>query len=81
MAVAPMVVRERSWLGGWPTMKHCSWLARLAVLVWLAWLGLVGMMLGFLRLRVWHPHFLPIAAVLILLPVAAIALFFAGLGG
>ena len=42
-------------------MLRSSWLARLAVLVWLAWLALVGMMLGLLWLRVWHPHFLPIA--------------------
>ena len=43
-------------------MKHVSWLVRLAVLVWVTWLGLVGLMLGLLRLRVWHPHFLPVVS-------------------
>jgi hypothetical protein len=64
--------------GGCPLISSLSWLARLAVLAWLAWLGLVGLMLGMLWLRVWHPHYLPFAAALVLLPVASIALLFAG---
>jgi hypothetical protein len=59
-------------------MKRSSWLARLAFLVWAAWLALVGLVLGMVRLRIWHPHFLPVTAALALLVAAALALFVAG---
>ena len=59
-------------------MKGSSWLARLAVLVWISWLGLVGFLLGLLRLDVWHPHFLPILAMLLLLAASVLSLFAAG---
>jgi hypothetical protein len=59
-------------------MNRISWLTRLAVLVWLAWLGLVGTMLGMLKLQVWHPHFLPITAPLVVLLFSGLALLVAG---
>jgi hypothetical protein len=59
-------------------MKHSSWLVRLAVLVWVAWLMLVGLMLGLLRLRVWHPHFLPVTTVFALLVAAGVAFLVVG---
>jgi hypothetical protein len=59
-------------------MTHVSWLVRLAVLVWVAWLMLVGLMLGLLRLRVWHPHFLPVTTVFALLVAAGVAFLVVG---
>jgi hypothetical protein len=59
-------------------MKRDSWLVRLAVLVWVTWLGLVGLMLGLLRLRVWHPHFLPVVALFTVFLVAGLALLVVG---
>ncbi len=59
-------------------MRGSSWLARLAVLVWSAWLGLVGLMLVLLRLDVWHPPVLPIMALFALLAASALSLLVAG---
>jgi len=51
---------------------------RLAAAVWLAWLGLVGLMFGMLRLGAWHPHFLPVTAVLLVLLGAGLSLLILG---
>lgn len=51
---------------------------RLAAIVWAAWLGLMGLMFGMWRLRVPHPHFLPIMALLVTLAAASLALILAG---
>ena len=55
-------------------MKRFSWLAWLAIAVWMAWLGLIGLLFAMLRLNVWHPHFLPVTALLVLLLTAGLAL-------
>ena len=60
-------------------MASRSWLMRLAAAVWLAWLGLLGLMFGMLRLRVWHPHFLPITALLVVVLAAGLALVILGI--
>ena len=60
-------------------MKRTSWLDRLAIAVWLAWLGLVGLLFAMLRLGAWHPHFLPVTAVLVVLLAAGISLLIGGL--
>jgi len=60
-------------------MGRPAWLIRLAVLVWLAWLGLIGLLFGMLRLGAWHPHFLPVTAVLFVLLAAGLSLLFVGL--
>jgi hypothetical protein len=53
------------------------WPARLAALVWLAWLVLLGLMAGMLWLDVWHPPFLLIPAVLAVMLAACVALILA----
>src|SRR6516165_8837434 len=45
-------------------MKRVSWPARLALMVWVAWLAVVGISLALLALGVWHPHFLPVTTAL-----------------
>jgi len=59
-------------------MRHWTWLMRLAAAVWLAWLGLIGLMFGMLRLGAWHPHFLPVTAVLAVLLAAGLSLLIFG---
>jgi hypothetical protein len=59
-------------------MKRVSRLGWLAAAVWLAWLGLVGTMFGMLKLQVWHPHFLPVTALLVALLVSGLTLLVAG---
>ena len=49
-------------------------LPRLVVAVWLAWLGLVGLMFAMQARQVWNPHFLPMMALLVLLIVGGLAL-------
>ncbi len=56
-------------------------LIRLAILIWAAWLGLIGLLAGLLVGRVWHPHFLPVTAVLGVILIAALALLLARGGG
>ncbi len=56
-----------------------SWLMRLAAAVWMAWLGLIGLMFGMLRLGVWHPHFLPITALHVVLLASGFALLILGI--
>jgi hypothetical protein len=60
-------------------MGSWSWLVRLAVAVWMAWLGLVGLMFGMLRLGALHPHFLPVTAVLVVLLAAGLSLLILGI--
>ncbi len=52
-------------------------MARLAFLVWILWVGLVGLIFGMLRLRVWGPSVLPVALFALLL-VACLTLLAAG---
>ena len=54
------------------------WLARLAIRVWVAWLGLVMLLFAMLRLAAWHPHFLPVMAMLALLTGAGLMLLIGG---
>ena len=61
-------------------MRNWSWLMRLAAAVWMAWLGLIGLMFGMLRLGAWHPHFLPVTAVLAVLLGAGLSLLILGTG-
>ena len=49
-------------------------LTRLTFTVWLAWLGMLGLMVGLLVGFVPHPHFLPMTALLAILIVAGLAL-------
>ena len=49
-------------------------LARLALLVWACWLGLLLLLGGQLVGRVWHPNFLPVTAMLVLMLTAGLAL-------
>jgi hypothetical protein len=49
-------------------------LARLAITEWLAWLGVVGLMLGMLVAQTPHPHFLPMTVLFGTLIVAGLAL-------
>ena len=51
-------------------MRWIPSLPRLAIMVWVAWLVLVGLMFGMQARQVWHPHFLPITAVLAVLVVS-----------
>jgi hypothetical protein len=51
-----------------------SWLARLAALVWLAWLLLLGLMFGLLWFDVWHPPFLLMPAIVVVLVAACVIL-------
>jgi hypothetical protein len=60
-------------------MGNWSWLMRLAAAVWLAWIGLIGLMFGMLRLGAWHPHFLPVTAVLVVLLAAGLSLLILGI--
>ena len=60
-------------------MRSWTWLMRLAATVWLAWLGLVGLLFGMLRLGAWHPHFLPVTAVLVVLLVSTLSLLIVGM--
>lgn len=59
-------------------MKRSSWLARSAVAVWLAWAGLLASLYAMLRLSVWHPHYLPVTGLLVVLLAAAVFLLAAG---
>ena len=59
-------------------MRSWTWLMRLAAAVWLAWLGLVGLLYGMLRLGAWHPHFLPVTVVLVVLLAAGPSLLIVG---
>ena len=45
-------------------------LTRLALTVWLAWLGMLGLMAGLLIGYVPHPHFLPMTALLAIMILA-----------
>ena len=54
-------------------MKHISWLARSAIVIWLAWLGLIVLLFAMLKPNVWHPHFPPATALLGALLTAALA--------
>jgi hypothetical protein len=54
-------------------MKHRDWLARLAILVWVSWLALLGLMFGMLRLNAWHPHFAPVTTVLVVTIASGLA--------
>ena len=49
-------------------------LARLALLVWACWLGLLLLLGAQLGGRVWHPNFLPVTAMLVLMLTAGLAL-------
>ncbi len=49
-------------------------LARLALLVWACWLGLLLLLGGQLVGRVSHPNFLPVTAILVLMLTAGLAL-------
>src|SRR5271166_4382438 len=60
-------------------MKRDSWLARLAVAVWLSWLALVSLLVAMLWLGVWHPHFLPVTAVLVVLLASGLSLLVGGI--
>jgi len=47
------------------TMRRLFWLPRLVIAVWLSWLALLGLLAGMLiGGAAWHPHFLPVTAVL-----------------
>jgi len=46
-------------------MRRLFWLPRLVIAVWLSWLALLGLLAGMLiGGAAWHPHFLPVTAVL-----------------
>ncbi len=55
-------------------IRNMLMLARLALLVWACWLGLLLLLGGQLVGRVWHPHFLPVTAMLVLMLTAGVAL-------
>jgi hypothetical protein len=60
-------------------MRLLPTLRQWAIATWLAWLGLVGLMVGFLAFRVMHPHFLPATSLLLVEVIAASALAIGGL--
>ena len=49
-------------------------LPRLALAVWMAWLLLLVTSAGFLILRLWHPHFLPLTAIFVFFLAAGLSL-------
>ncbi len=55
-------------------MRWFSSLGRLAIIVWIAWIGLLSLLAGMLAARFWHPHFLPVTATFAVLLGAGIAL-------
>ena len=55
-------------------IRNMLMLARLALLVWACWLGLLLLLGGQLVGRVWHPNFLPVTAMLVLMLTAGLAL-------
>ena len=55
-------------------IRNVLMLARLALLVWAFWLGLLLLLGGQLVGRVWHPNFLPVTAMLVLMLAAGAAL-------
>jgi hypothetical protein len=55
-------------------IRNMLMLAHLALLVWACWLGLLLLLGGQLVGRVWHPHFLPVTAALVLMLTAGLAL-------
>ena len=55
-------------------MGLTGWLSRLAVVVWVLWLGLLGLLAAMVRGRVGHPHYLPVTALLSALAVAWVLL-------
>lgn len=59
-------------------MRSWTALMRLAATVWLAWMALVGLLFGMLRLGAWHPHFLPVTAVLVVLLISTLSLLIVG---
>ncbi len=58
-------------------MRRFLSLPGLAVAVWIACLALVGLLGGMLVVRSWHPHFLPVTAMLALVLIAGLALIIA----
>ncbi len=55
-------------------MQRTSLLSRLAILNWLIWLALVGLLAAMVFVLAGHPHFLPVVSLLAALPLAWIAL-------
>jgi hypothetical protein len=55
-------------------IRNMLMLARLALLVWACWLCLLLLLGGQLVGRVWHPDFLPVTAMLVLMLAAGLAL-------
>jgi hypothetical protein len=60
-------------------MRRCFRLPALALTVWAAWLGLLAALAMMFIMRVWHPHFLPVTVLVLLLVIASVALLVGGL--
>ena len=59
------------------TMRRLLSLPRLALAVWLAWLGLIGLMFVMQARQVWHPRFVPMTGLLVLLIATGLSLIVA----
>src|SRR5690242_4662689 len=62
-----------------PTPQRRSSLPRLAAVVWVAWALLLVVLQGMLRAHAWHPHFLPVTLLLLVLLLAGFLLIVIGL--
>jgi hypothetical protein len=51
-------------------MRWIPSLRSLAIVVWVAWLVLIGLMFGLQAWQVWYPYFLPMTAALVIMVVA-----------
>ena len=60
-------------------MRRLFYLPALALAVWTAWLGLVAAMAVMLAMQAWHPHYLPVTVLLVILVAAGIFLILGGL--
>ncbi len=55
-------------------MRRILVLPSLVIAIWLAWLGLLGVLFGMLAFRVWNPHFLPVMTLLAVVAVTGLSL-------
>jgi hypothetical protein len=60
-------------------MRRLFHLPALSLMAWVAWLGLLAVLGVMSALQVWHPHFLPVTVLVVLLVGSSVALLVFGL--